>query len=543
VNTTDPSLPNYCRPEAVQVKPDLDLVADLLAGTRRMWDRALAAKYIRKWTDEDSAVYLIRSQCETVFEGLGRVLSACVGMLFAKQPAIVWNQSETAFEEHWQNLDGQGTAGPVLCKRFSDQSIRDGIGAILVDHPPAPKDVVVTDANASELGLRPTWSLYERSQIISWRYEIVANALTLTQLVLEECSREASGTYGVTDVKRYRVLRLLPTAIGRVATWELFRETKEAGMGGFVSEGKGVYLGMGREGLTRPTLPVAIAHTGRTDAPLCASLPLLGVAWANLAHWRLSTALNFAREVASYAQGVIVGELVPTTNANGAQVPGKVKLGPLALIHLQGENASFDWKAPPVDAFDALEKGIMEKLQQIGQMGMSFMVTDTRAAETARAKELDATAENSTLATSAQAIQDAWNLAMEIHAWYLGIEKEGAPVMTINKDFNATVLDAPTMAVYIQAVSAAGLPVRLLLEAWQKGGRIPEDTDLDELEAEMMANAQAAADQKAAELAAQQNAGGNGGPSADNSEVVISDAQGNVKHTMTRRKKPAAAAA
>ena len=73
----------------------------------------------------------------------------------------------------------------------------------------------------------------------------------------------------------------------------------------------------------------------------------------------------------------------------------------------------------------------------------------------------------------------------------------GAPVLTINKDFNATVLDAPTMQVYVAAVSQAGLPVRLLLEAWQKGGRIPEDTNLDELEVEMMANAQAAADAKA----------------------------------------------
>lgn len=496
-NTTDPNLPNFQRPEAVAIKPDLDLASDLLAGTRRIWERASPAGYLRKWKDELPEVYDIRRQCETVFEGLGRVLSACVGMLFAKAPAIVWNQSETAFLEHWQNLDGQGTAGPVLCKRFSDQSIRDGIGLILVDHPTAPAGVVVTAANEIALGLRPIWSLYHRAQAISWRHGIVDNALKLTQLVLHECSREGAGTYGTVDVNRYRVLRLLPDpAGGRVATWELFEETKDTGVGGFKSVGTGVFRN--RSGVASEILPVAIAHTGRTDAPLCATIPLLGVAWANLSHWRLSTALTFAREVASYAQGVVVGQLESSgTAANGAAIPGRVKLGPLALIHLVGENASFEWKAPPVEAFAPLERGITEKLQQIGQMGMSFMVTDTRAAETAAAKELDATAENSTLATSAQAIQDAWNLGMELHAWYLGIEKAGAPVMTINKDFNAVVLEAATMSVYVQAVSQAGLPVRLLLEAWQKGGRIPEDTDLDELEAEMLVNEQAAADAEA----------------------------------------------
>src|SRR3990167_3559588 len=110
-NTTDPSLPSYRRPEAVAVQPDLALIADVLAGTRRIWERAQAARYLRKWKDEAQEGYDGPTECETVFEGLGRTLSACVGMLFAKPPPVEWNASETAFEEHWQNLDGMGTAG------------------------------------------------------------------------------------------------------------------------------------------------------------------------------------------------------------------------------------------------------------------------------------------------------------------------------------------------------------------------------------------------------------------------------------------------
>jgi hypothetical protein len=506
-NTSDPTLPNFVRPDALKVWPDLDLMADLLAGTRRIWERAQEARYLRKWAKEKQEVFDIRRQCETVFEGLARVLSACVGMLFAKPPAVVWNQSELAMREHWQNLDGMGTAGPVLAKRFSEQAIRDGLGLILVDHPPAPADVVVTDATARALALRPTWALYSRKQIVSWRTATINGALVLTQLVLRETTAEDEGRYGTKEVTRYRVLRLVPGPDGsRVATWELWRETKETGANGFLLDGRGVYLGMGREGRTRDTLPVGIAYTGRTDAPLSASLPLLGVAWANLSHWQIATDLRFARMIAAYAQPVVIGELAPVPGPNNTTMPGRIELGPLVGIHLVGTGASFDWKAPPVEAFAALERGVEEKLNQMGAQGAAFIVAQKRVAETAEAKRLDASAENSTLATAGQGVDDAWNLALEIHAWYLGIEKAGAPVMTINKDFDSIALEPQTMAVYVAAVKDAGLPPRILLEAWQQGGRLPPDADLDALEAQMAANAQAAADQAALEASAQADA-------------------------------------
>lgn len=497
-NTNDPSLVNFVRPEAIKVRPDLDLMADFVAGTRQVQDNATPKKYLRKWKDEDQSVFDIRRTCESVFEGLGRVLSASVGMLFAKPPVMEWENAEAAFAEDWENLDGMGTAGPVLAKRFAEQSVRDGLGLILVDHPQAPEGVVVTAANEQALGLRPTWALYPRASVCSWRTAMIGGGMTVTQLVLEECTRDAAGTYGVMDVRRYRVLKLSPaTAGGWIATWELWRETKDTGAGGFALESAGTFRNRAGEAAER--IPIAIAYTGRTDAPLCASLPLLGVAWANLSHWRLSTALTFAREVASYAQGVIVGELAPgPMGANGVAQPGKVKLGPLALIHLVGENASFEWKAPPVEAFDALERGIQEKLEQMGAMGMAFLAPQKKTQETFGAKRLDAAAEHATLATAAEGVEDALNTALAIHAWYRGIDAEGAPEITINKDFNSELLDAQTMTAYIAAVKDAGLPVMSLLEAWQKGGRIPEDTDLEELAATMEATAKANADAEAA---------------------------------------------
>lgn len=515
---------DYVRPELKAALPDLDLMADLLAGTRTM--HAKAKTYIHKWKDEDDSVFKIRSTCEEVFEGLGRTLNAGVGMLFAREPNLEWN-SATAAEDHWDNIDAQGTKGHVFAKRFSEQSIRDGLGLILVDHPPKPEDVVVHAGNEEELNLRPTWAFYPRRSARSWRYATIDNQTTLTQLVLDEPAIEEFGAYGIRVCERYRVLRLQQTKNPArpdepatwSASWEIWEKTEDTNSQDPFKRVEGPFFFTNKKGEVAKRLPVAIAYTGRSDAPMTATVPLLGVAWANLGHYRIASNLRFYADLLCFPQPTVLGQLAQETNAAGQVQQPRLRLGPLVVVHLQGEGAAFTYTSPDPGGFEPPEKLKLEKEQAMGKLGMSFLITDTRAAETATAKRLDATAENSTLATCAQGIDDAVNEAFRWHAWYLGVENDGAPTFELNKDFDSTTLDPQTMAVYVSAVQQAGFPIRILLEAWQKGGRIPADVDLDELEAEMLANAEAIAQQKAEEMEAmKEKEGGSGTPGADDEE-------------------------
>ena len=63
---------------------------------------------------------------------------------------------------------------------------------------------------------------------------------------------------------------------------------------------------------------------------------------------------------------------------------------------------------------------------------------------------------------------------------------ENAPTYAINRDFENQAMDPAVMAVYVKAVKDADLPVMVFLQAWQAGGRIPPDTDLKQLELDMM---------------------------------------------------------
>lgn len=502
--SADPNLPNFARPEYVALEPDLTLVADEMGGTRSM--HARSTTYIRKWSAEKIPNYNIRRVCESFFEGFGRTLSAAIGMLFAKAPGIEWNQSEAQMEPHAQNIDASGAKLPVFVKRFSEAALRDGLSIILVDHPSAPKvaksednpDAEVTGAMAEKLNLRPIWSRYDRRQAINWLVETVDNVATLTQLTLVESATVRAGLFGTKDVVRYRDLRLSMAKDGtREATWTL-RELVD-GIGrtsadSFREVGRGTFVN--KEGEAAPVLPIAIAYAGRTNGPMDASIPLLGVAWANLAHWQLSTSLRFNSEVAGFAQPTVIGELAKHPDTGK---PIALEIGPLVSVQV-AEGGDFKWSEPAGTGLERLAELVVEKLRQIAALGVSFMQSDTRAAETAEAKRLDSTAQNATLATAAQGIEDAVNLALEYHAWYLGIEKDGAPVLTISRDYESTTMDPATMLTYVTAIRDAGLPVRILLEAWMLGGRLPPDTDIEELELEMEAAKAAADEQKRLEM-------------------------------------------
>lgn len=511
VNQDDPTQPDYVRPELMAALPDLQLMDDLLHGTRRMWRRASA--YISKWPDEEASTYQRRSQGETLFGGLKRTIGAGVGMLFAKAPSVEWGPAEARMMPLWDNLDAQGTKGSVFAKRFAQAALRDGLCLLLVDFPPRPTGVTVTAANEQALGLRPIWAMYPRHQIINWRVETVQNQRVLTLVVLHELADVPDGPYGTVLRDRYRVLYLDETG---AAAWRLYQRRELVGGAGvergvmpitnqdgaafdLIAEGRF----LNARGEARSSLPVAVAYTGTTDTPMVVDPPLLDVAWANLAHWQLATDLRFNSVVAGFEQLVVSGSLLGSVDPDtGMQVPGKLRVGPLVAINVENGGA-VQWISPAGGGLAQLKERVLEKLAAMAQQGLSFLQTDTRAAETAEAKRLDASAENATLATAAQAIEDAINLAWENTAWYDGLERQAAPVITLSRDYESTAMTAQLLTAYVQAVATAGLPVRLLLAKMQQGGLIGADEDLDAMEADILANQAAIADAEAERLAMQ----------------------------------------
>lgn len=483
----NPALPSYTRPEVVEAQPLQNLIADLLDGTPAFHAPDKAVQYLHKWPDEQPDVFKLRSQLAQVYEGFGRIVTASTGMLFARPPQIEYTTAEADFTADFDNIDGEGNALDVFAKRFAESAIAYGHAVILVDHPTPPEGVTVTPQNERELGLRPRWRRYDRRSVLSWRMTTVNNHAVPQQVVFFEPTTLTDGAFGVTTVHRYRILALVLTPDGYQATWRV-EEISDKGERSEV--GRGVYVDANGDIFDR--LPLAVAYAGRTDAPFTSKPPLAGVAWANLGHYQQSANLRFYREVAAFPQPTVTGELV---GADG-QPTHVLPLGPLAGVQLRQPEAKYGWTELQGTSLDQVEKGIKDCEQQMGALGMAFLVRETRSAETAEAKRLDKTAENATLATAAQGLDDAFNVAAEFHARYIGVDPADAPTITLNREFDALTL-TPQMLQALAAIVGAGLPPRQALEILQRGGLIAADADLDRLADDWMAG-QTAADDAAA---------------------------------------------
>ena len=154
---------------------------------------------------------------------------------------------------------------------------------------------------------------------------------------------------------------------------------------------------------------------------------------------------------------------------------------------------------------DKLAASVQRCKDEMGELGASFLSKKTRGVETAEAKRIDSAAENATLATASVGIADMDNQAWRFHAMYEGIDSAQAPTVSLNTEFEDRSMDPALMGAYTDAVVKAGFPLREWLEAWQQGGRIGPEKDLDGLVLEIMAGQAAieAAKQRQADALAQ----------------------------------------
>lgn len=496
-------LPSTPRLEYVLAAPDVQLIRDLLGGTRVM--QLKHRTYISKYPSEPQQRFKTRAQTATVYGGLSRALSAATGMLFAEPPERqdTWSPQ---MEEHAENIDCKGTRLEVFAKRRAFDSLSDGLCGILIDHPKAPADVVVTEANENELNLRPKWSGYARADILSWLTDVVNNAETLVQVVLREAVGQRDGRFGIKPVLQYRVC-YLTTRAGENgpefgARWELLREIKKDGQQEPVATRVDFGEFRDRKGVLFQQIPLAILYAGRTDAILTADPPLLDMAYANLEHWQIATELRWYEKLAAHPQPTIEGELQSAgmVSTDGSMVKPALTLGPTTVVNLTA-GSKFSYTEVSGVGFDGLRKSKEEKRIEMSELGASFLFKQTRGVETAEAKRLDAQAENSTLATAGIGIEDGLNQALMFHAQYLGIEAKQAPVLHINTDFEMELMGSDVMGAYATLVDK-GFPKRVALEMLQMGGRISEDENLETLEGEWESGLQAALDAKAEEAAA-----------------------------------------
>lgn len=450
-----PSMPSAAYQRMTQ---DWELCRDLYAGSRAIQEKG--EQYLPKFPREDDAVYC-RRKAVKVYNAFARTIRAMAGMVFQRAPEL-GDDVAAPIKAHSEDIDGKGTHIRIFLRSMLRDGLITGIGGILVDYPPIDNPSAVTLADEKRLHLRPYWVQVMAEDILSARIGKIGSRIVLTQLVLREVTEEAVGEFGARDRTQYRVFRRsLDPNVAEPVTFELW-EDKDTG-----EKVETVRVQDARPVRNQTEIPFAPFFADEEIGPFETRPPLLDLAELNLDHWRVSTDRRSALTLAGSPQPVITGY---------ASDDGEIVIGPSTAIVLSRPEAKFEWKEISGTSFGPTKDELEMIERHMAAIALAFLMSETRAAETAEAKRIDSAAQNASLTAAVDGLEDAAERALGFHAAYMKLQPGS---ITLNREFVQTVLASDMIAQMLAAAIAGKLSLETFLEVLKRGNVLPDDVDVE----------------------------------------------------------------
>lgn len=460
------NLPSTESAAARRQKPALELVRDLAAGAEQV--RARSTLYLPMAPGEKTANYLTRLARSVFHNFFRRTVEGLVGLVFRKD-IVLGDDVPAKLVEQWEDIDQCGTHGDVFCRDLFEDSLIAGHAGIFVEFPKTPAGAGARPTLAEEAPLRPYWLHIKKDDIVSWRTGWVGGREVLSQLVLRETRLAPVGDYGEQSKTYHRVLRrTVPPEPPRVS-FQLLEILPDKAV---VVLDEGLYP-------TQEDIPFAVVTTSGYLAMLESVPPLLDVAYLNVAHYQQWS--DYATNLHMTCVPILFGAGVQSRSDDAQEVT----VGPNSGVFTDDPNGKLQYVSHDGAALGACQRALEDLKSDMGTLGLAMLAPQKRVAETAEAKRMDKAVSDSELAVAARGLQDAIEQALIYHARYLGLDVGGSA--TVNRDFEGLLMEPEVMSAYATLVRDAGFPARLVLEMLQQGGRIPEDADLDEIEAQIVA--------------------------------------------------------
>jgi hypothetical protein len=427
--------------------------------------RAGEEDYLPRFDEETDDSYAMRLNLAAGMGSFPRVVLASVGMLL-QQPPELGDDMPAALKTLAENVDGAGTHLDVFTWNLLVHAIVDGRAGVLVDYQRVENPERTSLADEQAQGLRPYFVLFESPDIYLAHYEAINGVRVLTLLVLREVVERRVGRFGVAPVTRFRIY----SREGPRITFEVW-ESPPNDPSGIISE------------TVPPTpmrnvdaIPFHLFNAGQEIAPGEVKPPLLDLAELVIEHHQIKTDIRHLEMLACVPTLVRVGYIAPQ-DANGDPDPAPVILGPRSVQDvpaIQGVAQPLYWLTPDINVLTPAMQTLQNNEQAQGAAGLSFLSPDTRAAETAKAKQIDAAAQNATIVTIGRRAGDCLEAAFGFAGQFI---RETAGSVTINSDFEATVMDAQMVSALGTLAANGKLDLETLLLLLEQGKVLPEGTD------------------------------------------------------------------
>lgn len=474
------NLPSTPSPAVVRQMPALRLVRDVVAGNETV--KNAGRTYLPQAPREDPADYKVRLDRAVLFNVLRNTITGLTGFIFRTDPKL-GEDVPAQIVADWENIDLAGTHGDVFARDIEADAMTAGHAAILVEYPntstiPLPR---LSDGRVSGIAdqvLRPYWVPIKKDNIVSWRTTVENGITLLVQLVVRETGLVADGEFGEKEDTLYRVFQ----RVNGVVSWSLYAIT---GNKRLILMDAGTYP-------TQEEIPVAEIVTSGRVAMFDSDPPFYDLACLNLAHYRqwsdYDTSIHKTCVPLLFTAGFIMQD------AQGQPIVVSANSG----LNSPDPNGKAEYVTHGGEALGQCKASLDDLEQRMAALGLAALASQKRVAETAKAKEIDKGATDSALAVNARGLEDGLERAFGFHARYYGLPSGGS--VEVNKDFENMVMDSATMGAWASLATALSLPVRVVIEALIEGKQLPDTTDVDALEAEILANQAAEQERKAQEM-------------------------------------------
>lgn len=473
VHEDEPDSPAFVGSNYVNSLTAWKMSRDLMRGTPAIRDGA--EDYIPRSEAEDEADWETRVARTEVHPMFKITVKGLTGLVMRKDVQLK-EDVPPEIVSHAENIDGQGTAFAVFCKRVLEDGLQTGLCGILVDCKPSPPPVDgkrVTQFEEAAAGVRPYWVHYAVENILSMRVATDHTGfLVLTQIVLHECIESPVGEFGYRDLHQYRVFRRdLKQPAGEQVTWQLYQLDPDATV-----KDKNAIKSVGNREPVRNVnaIPFAFVYIGEKTAPGRALPPLEDLMYTNIAHTQVRSDRRNALHVASVPILVFQGASLPKTVNEADGTESEQKIGPNDAVETPADGEVY-YAETSGNALGASREELKDLEAIAATQGLAMLTNETRMAETEEAKKIDKAQQDATLGSAARALEDAIEVCLAFHAQYMKKDSGGSAL--VNKDFMNLAMDATMITALSSLVAADQLDLETMWDLLIKGGVLPDDFD------------------------------------------------------------------
>ena len=408
------------------------LIEDLKEGTYKI--RSEHRKYLPQLEREVDDSYDRRLSRSNVVPFMQRIEKMLAGMLVRK-PVRLDGVSDLVREQLF-DVSLEGDDLNVWLYTTARTVISYGHCGVLVD---APKDGEK---------VRPYWVTYEPKNILGWRTEVIDGVRQLTQLRLMEQVVEPDGKYGEKIVKQIRVLEP-----GR---FEIHRKDK-----------KGEYkLHDEGEMSIKDKIPFSVAYSNRVGYYESRS-PLYDIAELNLKHYQIQSDLDNILHISS----------VPLLAVFGYPNSDEITTGPSEALSLPPESR-MEYISPSSDSYESQFRRLEDLKDQINTLSLAAVLGQKLVGETAEAKRIDRSQNDSTMMVVAQQMQDLIDNCLKFHSEYLNEPNAGSSF--VNRDFVTARLEPQEIQSLLALFTAGTISQETLLTQLSSGEILGDDFSVEE---------------------------------------------------------------